>query len=259
VRGAPREIQLVEIIRSDPDRDQFPHKFYHEVGVIVDAFEEYRLACERDAGVGETPASRSRLRSNLGRVVEVSHQIEGVVLGKESAEIGSDSLGQSAWDPGSEAENLHVGNGAQRAEDPSKAPVIEEKGVAAGNEYVPNLSMVADVSQPEGKGLICRRGTPSRATLPGAEPADHGALMRDQPEHSVLVPVNQVGHRGMGLLGKRINKPLLIREFGELRYRLGEEPVIRGADEAEIVRVHPHGIAVGNLIHLGRVNREVFG
>jgi hypothetical protein len=119
--------------------------------------------------------------------------------------------------------------------------------------------MVADVSQPKGKRLIRRGDTPSRATLPGTEPADHGALMCDQPEHSVLVTVNQVGHRGMGLLGKRINKPFLVREFGGLRYRLDEKPVIRGVDEVEIVRVHPHGIAADNLIHLGRVNREVPG
>jgi hypothetical protein len=131
VRGAPSEIQLVEIIRSDPDRDQFPHEFHHEIGVIVDAFEQYRLACERDAGVGETPTGSSRLGSNLGRVVEVSHQVEGVVLGEEPAELRGDSLGQGAGDPGSEAENLDVGNGAQRAENPGKALVLEEKGVAA--------------------------------------------------------------------------------------------------------------------------------
>src|SRR5262245_12056793 len=63
LRGAGREVGMVQVIGLDTAFDEGAHEIAEGRRVIVDAAQQHRLAEHRDAGVDEPRARRARLRA----------------------------------------------------------------------------------------------------------------------------------------------------------------------------------------------------
>ena len=74
MRGARREIAVVEIVGLHPVLDEGAHQGRQRLGIVVHALEQHRLADERDAGVGEPRERRAAGGGEFARMVGVERQ-----------------------------------------------------------------------------------------------------------------------------------------------------------------------------------------
>ena len=71
VVGAPGQICLVEIVGLDTSQQKLVHETFHDLRVVVDAFQQHGLRTQRDANVGKTTTGLFNFRGELVGMVEV--------------------------------------------------------------------------------------------------------------------------------------------------------------------------------------------
>ena len=80
MRGAGREIGVVQVIGLHPRLDEGAHQRLQRVGVVVDALQQHALADQSRAGVDQPPAGGARLVRQLARMVGVQRDIDRLVV-----------------------------------------------------------------------------------------------------------------------------------------------------------------------------------
>ena len=101
MRGARREIGVVQIIGLHPRLDEAAHQRLQRLDVVVDALQQHALADHRDAGVDQPPAGGARLGRQLARMVGVQRDIDGLVVAAASAPSASAGVTRSGAATGS--------------------------------------------------------------------------------------------------------------------------------------------------------------
>ena len=98
-------------------------------------------------------------------------------------------------------------DGPKFGDDLLEQVVGEHQGVAAGEEHVPDLLMLPDILDTgfdllHGHGAVLLPGEPAT----GAVAAVHGALVGDQEQHPVRVPMGQALHGGIRVLVEGVRR-----------------------------------------------------
>ena len=137
-----------------------------------------------------------------------------------------------------------MGHLAKLADDVFKPVIVLHESVAAGEQDVADLGMVADILE-AGIDLLGGNGGVMLACEPsaGAVAAVHGALVGDEEQDPVGIAVGQTGNGGVGVLVKRIE--LILGSLIELCCRgnaLTADGIIGivRVDEREIIRGDSH-------------------
>ena len=128
-----------------------------------------------------------------------------MILAQHSAELRRDALRQKNRDARAEAEKLDVRNGAQPAEKMFQPFVAEQERVAAAQEHVPHLRVVADVldlAVELGVKIVSARI--AHEPRAGAVTAVGRATVRHQKQYAVGVAMHESGHRRMRILAARV-------------------------------------------------------
>src|SRR5216117_3336679 len=125
VLGAGHLVAHVDVVGPHPRREQLLHQLLHHLDVVVDAFEQHRLAAQGDAGVGEAAERFYRGGRQLAWVVEVRVDVQRMVLPQDVAQLRRDALGEVARHPAADAQDLEVRDGAQPPADFVNAAVGE--------------------------------------------------------------------------------------------------------------------------------------
>ena len=128
-----------------------------------------------------------------------------MILLQHGAQLGSDTLGAHHGGAGAQADDLHVGDGADALDDVLQGLVVHHQGVTAGQQDIADLRMsghVVDALVDLRHGHFAVVLTGEAAT--GAVTAVHGALVGDQQQHAVGIAVSQAGGGRIGVLVQRI-------------------------------------------------------
>jgi hypothetical protein len=118
MRGAGREVAVVEIVGLDPAFDQGAHQFAEHRRLVVDATQQHGLAQHGNAGIDQARAGRARLRGQLARMVGVQHHVGR--LARALSERTSAGVIASGLDHGNarvHADDLDVLDRAERVDD----------------------------------------------------------------------------------------------------------------------------------------------
>ena len=115
VPGAMDQVALVQVVGADAITHQLVHQIHHDVGAVIDARHEHGLRPQRDASIGQFRQRHLHLRRDLLRVVEVDVHPQGMELAQHRHQVIRDALGQEVGHAGADADDLDVGDGAQRA------------------------------------------------------------------------------------------------------------------------------------------------
>ncbi len=86
MRGAGREIAMMQVVRLDPAFDQRAHQRAERLRIVVDACEQHRLAQHGNAGVDHPRARLARRFSQLAGVIGMQHHVCGLALRFERAD-----------------------------------------------------------------------------------------------------------------------------------------------------------------------------
>src|SRR5207249_12261577 len=86
VLGAGHLVAHVDVVGPHARREQLLHQLLHHLDVVVDAFEQHRLAAQGDAGVGEAAERFYRGGRQLAWVVEVRVDVQRMVLPQDVAQ-----------------------------------------------------------------------------------------------------------------------------------------------------------------------------
>ena len=110
VGGSFCKVRLKKIIGPDPYEKKFLHQFLDYYRVIVHPLEEDRLTAQGNAGISKSPTGKCRLGCDLRGMVEMGVDIKGMEPLEDLRELWCHPLGQGTGDPGSDANDLHMGD-----------------------------------------------------------------------------------------------------------------------------------------------------
>ncbi len=163
------------------------------------------MRAEGATGAGELGEGLFGGGVELGRVVEVDVDEDRVVLGDHPTEIVGDPLRQVMRDAGVDADDLDVRDVAQVLEEVLETPVRQHQGVAAGEDDVANLGMLAQVL--ERRIELVERDLLRISDLAAAraKPTVGRADGADQEEDAVGVPVRDIRDRRILVLAERVD------------------------------------------------------
>ena len=215
----------------------------HHLDVVIDALEQHGLAPERDAGVRELLARAPAVGRQLDRVREMHAQEQRVVAPEDGEQSIRDALRHHRGHLRPDAQDLDVLDRAQLAEQPIDFVVRERERVAAGDQDVAHLGVLANV--------LDAAGPPELARAAGRRGADHArpravatigrAQVRREEQDAVRVPVHEAGHRAVVVLSERVVVLAhALRPFARAGDDAPADRIVRRRriEEAEIVRRH---------------------
>ncbi len=201
VRSTRDEVHLVEIVGPHAHPQQPVHQRFHDFGIIVYALEQHALVAQRHSGKRQPFAGILELLGRLLRVIEVHAHPNGAVFLENLAKLRRDALGQEHRDARADADELHVLDRAQPAQQMLELLVRKQQRVAPGKEHVTHLGVCLDVAQRllvfRMEIVVLRVGNQPAA---GAIPAVGGAAVRHQEKHPVRIAVHETRHRRMLVL-----------------------------------------------------------
>ena len=151
---AGRRAALEQVVRRAADVRELREQLGQRPRTVVDATDEGALVDADDAVADTGVDALDREVGQLAGVVEVGHQIDASGGGRVPAErrlqigVAEDPVGIERRHLRADADDLHVGNRAQRLEDLHEPPGAHQQRVAAGQQHVGDLGMVGDVAQP---------------------------------------------------------------------------------------------------------------
>ena len=134
-------------------------------------------------------------------------EVERAHLAQDGAELGRDALRERDRVARAEADDLHVGDGAEAKKDLAEPVVGEGQRVAARDQHVAHLRVGSDPVE-TARDLVLGRGRLGVGDLPFARAvtAIDGAVVGHIEEHPIGVAMGDAGHRHVALFGKRIGK-----------------------------------------------------
>ena len=121
------------------------------------------------------------------------------------AQLGRDALGKEHGDARADADELHMRDGAETAQQVVELAVAEQERVAAGEQHVADFGMGLDVTQALlvfGMEIVVLRVRNQPA--PGAIAAIGGATVGDQKQHAVRITMHEARHRRVFVLPQRV-------------------------------------------------------
>ena len=167
------------------------HEGLHHLGIVVHSLEQHALVAERDAGEAESITGVAQLGGGFLGVVDVDAHPDRTVLLEDLAERRRDPLRQEDGNAGADANELHVLDRPQPAEQMLQLLVREEQRIAARQEHVANLRVGFDGPQTlfvlRVKVVVLRVGHEPAAR---AVAAVGRAAVGHQKEHAIRVAVN---------------------------------------------------------------------
>ena len=117
-----------------------------------------------NAGIDEARAGRARRGGELARVVGMEHHVGRLARRLERAhERRRHARGLDHRHAGVHADDLDVLDRRQRLDDLPETPRREHERIAAGEDHLPDLAMVADIAQ-RGVELLARERRAPRPT-----------------------------------------------------------------------------------------------
>ena len=146
MRGAGREIAVMQVVRLDPAFDQRAHQIAHDLRRIVDALQQHRLRKQRNAGIGQARAGRARAAAQFARMIDVHGDICRLALDlqrphqlrRDARRIGDRNACMNAHD-------LDVIDLRKRLHHRAQPPRRQHQWIAAGEDHFPDLRMAPDV------------------------------------------------------------------------------------------------------------------
>ena len=178
-----------------------------------------------------------------------------MILLQHGAQLGSDTLGAHHGGAGAQADDLHVGDGADALDDVLQGLVVHHQGVAAGQQDIADLGMsghVVDalVDLRHGHFAVVLTGEAAA----GAVTAVHGALVSDQQQHAVGIAVGQAGGGRVGILvqgiGVLVVGVLQLLGAGDSHLADGIKGIVQ-VDQGQIVRGDGHAELAQGLGNAG--------
>ena len=140
------QIALVKVIRPHPHLHQFMHQLALDVYAIVHPRQQDRLVAQRNARPREPITRGRKFGRNLLWVVHMNVQPKGVVLGQHLAQLGRDHHRQKDGQAGAHADNFHMGNGPQAAEERIQQFERQNERVAPREQHIAHLGVAGDIS-----------------------------------------------------------------------------------------------------------------
>ncbi|OQA40918.1 MAG: hypothetical protein BWY52_02744 [Chloroflexi bacterium ADurb.Bin325] len=202
---ARHQVALVEVVGPHPVPDQLVHQLLHHLDRIVHARQQHRLRAERDARVGQQAERAAHLGRQLPGVVEVDVQPQRVELAQQRDQLRRDALRHEDGHAAADADDLHVLDRAQPAQDVLEDLRRQDQRVAAGDQHVANLRRgrdVRDLAVVVAPAELCGRVPHDAAARAVAAVAR--TLRRDQHQHPIRVAVDQARHGAVAVLVERI-------------------------------------------------------
>ena len=175
-------------------REQAAEQRAHGAEVVVDALEQHRVVVDRHAGAEQRLADAGRLGRDLARVVEVRLDPDLLGRGEQVDQLGVvEPLRQRDRHAGADADHVDVVDGLQAVEEEAELADRQRERVAAGDDHVADLRVLADVL--DHPLVVAADGVPAaadhRGPLARAEAAVHRADVRGDEQHPVGVAVRQ--------------------------------------------------------------------
>ena len=198
MRGAWRQIAVVQVVRLDATFDESAHQRFERRRIVVDAAQQHRLADERNAGVGEFCAGRARLRGQFARMVRMyCDPGRGALDLQRIDQRGGHPSRIGDRNTRVDADDLHVGDACKVAHDGAQAPCRQHQGIAAGQDHFPNFRMCADVGQCLCVGLLAQRGLLAWSDHLAAETetAIDRTHVHQLEQHAIRVAMDDAGDR----------------------------------------------------------------
>ena len=209
VGAAGDQVALVEVIGPDAHAQQAMDEGRHHPGVVVDPAEQHRLVAQRHPGVAQALARLAQILGALLRMIDVDAHPDRTVLLEHLAQLRRDALRQENRDARADADELHVLDRAQPAEDVVELAIRQQQWIAAAQQDVAHLRMLLDVAQPP---LVFRVEVVvlriAHQPAPRAVAAIGGAPVGDQKQDAVGITVDQPGHRHRMIFAHRIQQLL---------------------------------------------------
>src|SRR5580700_2162053 len=143
--GAAGEIGMVQVIGFDPHRDETAEQRLQHGSVIIDPAQQHALRQDWNPGTDEPPDSLTYLRGQFARMIGVDHDIDRLLCRERSNENWPNPSRLYDRHAGMKADGLNVRDRVERPHDHADAPRRQQKRIAAGNDDLPNLLMLADV------------------------------------------------------------------------------------------------------------------
>jgi len=238
------KVAYVDVIRTDADVHQSLNQLLHNVYTVIHAVQKHRLVAEGDAGVGKHCAGLFGLLGYFIGMVEVGIYPDGMVLFKHIAQLGGYPLRTHNGRAGTQTDDLNMGDLPELGDNVLQLFVGDHQSVAAGKQNVAYLGVIPNVLQ-TALDLILRNGLVSLTgkAAPCAVTAVHGALVGDEEQYAVGIPVGKPGHGGIGILMQRIK--LIFRRLiklggsGDALTPYGVIGIV-GIDERKVVGGYSH-------------------
>jgi hypothetical protein len=210
---------------------------------VVDALQEHGVVVDGQAGHAQAIAGPGALGGHLAGVVEVGLDPD-LVGGREDRDqlVVVEPLRQGDRDARADADDVDVLQAREARQEELELLQGHGQGVAAGDDDVADLGVVADVL--DHAAVVARDGVPAaalhRGALARAEPAIHGADVRRDQQRAVGVAVGQAGDRRVLVLVERV---LFLGAGGAGQLRGGGDRLepdrigrVEPIDQGEVVR-----------------------
>src|SRR6516162_5748406 len=145
MRGAWRKIGMVKVVRLDPHRDETAKQGLQNSRIVVDAAQQDGLRQKRDAGAGEPGQSFFCCLGQLARVVRMNHHVDRLLRRERSYERWLHPAGIDDRNTRVKADHRYVGDSVERVHNLGEAARRQHKGIAAGDDDLPDLRSPANV------------------------------------------------------------------------------------------------------------------
>ena len=208
----------VNVVRADADANKLVDQLLHYMHAVVHAGEQNALVTERDTGVSQHGAGLGGFFGDFVGMVEVGVEPHGMILAEYLAKMRGDPLRHNNGGTGAEAHYLNMRYLAQLADDVIEHIVAYHQAVAAAEQNVAHFGMMAHIVD-AGVYLVLGHFAVMLAgeTAARAVTAIHAALVGDEQQHAVGIPMGQTRAGGVDILVQRIG----VFIGGKLKLMLG--------------------------------------
>ena len=248
---------LENVVRQASDGGERGKQLTEHRGIVVHAAQQHGLIAHDAPGTAQRGDRGGGFRRDLPRVVELRHNKDRFprrIARERFAERLVDPFRPGDGRACAEADVVQMADGRERVEIARDRLVAVEERIAAGEEHVRDLLMLADVS---GHALKVRRDLLVRQpheALSEAVAAVHGASVRCEHHGGLQVFVLEAGDARVGLLAARIKRAafLLLDRRGHRHFPDRIVRVVR-VDQPQIIGRDAHGVAVCHRLYGGKL------
>jgi hypothetical protein len=148
MRGAGREIGMVQVIGLDAVLDEGPHQGTERPDIGIDALEQHRLAQQHMAGIGQRRDRGAGVLGELARMVGVDRDVAGLARNAQRLRVvRRDPSGIDDGHAGVPARDLDVRDRGEALGDLAHATGGENEGIAARHDHLPDLRTGGEIGE----------------------------------------------------------------------------------------------------------------